>query len=100
MIHNNKGRKDKRLWTENPAGDKIALRNFDNAYEEADYICGDIRSRVRDGEYTYHDCAILYRTNAQSRLFEERFVNMNVPYKIVGGVNFIPGKRSRTFWLI
>ena len=65
VIHNNKGRKDKRLWTENPAGDKIALRNFDNAYEEADYICGDIRSRVRDGEYTYHDCAILYRTNAQ-----------------------------------
>ena len=95
VIHNNKGRKDKRLWTENPAGDKIALRNFDNAYEEADYICGDIRSRVRDGEYTYHDCAILYRTNAQSRLFEERFVNMNVPYKIVGGVNFYSRKEIK-----
>ena len=58
------------------------------AFDEAEYIVDDIRKRVEKGESAYHDHAILYRTNAQSRLFEEKFVTANIPYKIVGGVNF------------
>lgn len=87
VISNNVGRKDKSLWTENGEGEKIQFRQFDTAYDEADFIADDIKSGVREGG-TYNDNAILYRTNAQSRLFEERFVSANIPYKIVGGVNF------------
>ena len=74
VIGNNMRRKDKALWTDNGAGEKVHFRQFDTGYDEADYIARDIRARVEDGEYNYKDCAILYRTNAQSRLFEERFV--------------------------
>lgn len=88
VIRNNYGRKDKTLWTDNGEGEKINLRQFDSAYDEADYIVDDIRSRVNSGDGSYQDHAILYRTNAQSRMFEEKFVGANVPYKIVGGVNF------------
>ena len=88
VIRNNLGRKDKTLWTDNGEGDKIAFRQFDNEYEEAEYVVSDIRKKVREGLREYHDHAILYRTNAQSRTFEERFVACNIPYKIVGGVNF------------
>ena len=95
VIKHNRGRKEKSLWTENPRGEKISFRTFDNGYEEAEYVCGDIGSRVRDGAYSYRDCAVLYRTNAQSRLFEERFVSMNVPYRIVGGVNFYSRKEIK-----
>ena len=88
VISNNTGRKEKALWTDQHAGDSIVFRQFDQAYDESDYIARDIRTLVADGAYNYRDCAILYRTNAQSRLFEERFVSANIPYKIVGGVNF------------
>ena len=88
VIANNTGRKEKRLWTEAPAGDKIFYQQFDSAYEEADYIARDIAAKVRRGEYTYGDCAILYRTNGQSRLLEEKLIMSGIPYKIVGGVNF------------
>lgn len=88
VIRNNYGRKDKTLWTDNGEGEKINLRQFDSAYDEADYIVDDIRRRVNSGDGSYQDHAILYRTNAQSRMFEEKFVGANVPYKIVGGVNF------------
>ena len=88
VIRNNKGRKDKTLWTDNGEGEKIAFRQFDSAYEEAEYIVGDIREQVNEGLASYQDHAILYRTNAQSRIFEEKFVTANIPYKIVGGVNF------------
>ncbi|MDD3403366.1 MAG: DNA helicase PcrA [Hespellia sp.] len=88
VIRNNYGRKDKTLWTDNGEGEKINLRQFDSAYDEADYIVNDIRSHVNSGNGSYNDHAILYRTNAQSRIFEEKFVAANVPYKIVGGVNF------------
>ena len=88
VISNNTGRKEKALWTDQHAGDPIVFRQFDQAYDESDYIARDIRTLVADGAYNYRDCAILYRTNAQSRLFEERFVSANIPYKIVGGVNF------------
>ena len=88
VISHNVGRKDKRLWTENGEGEKIRFREFDSAYEEAEYIVGDIQKKVASGSGTYHDHAILYRTNAQSRMFEEKFVTANIPYKVVGGVNF------------
>ena len=88
VIRNNYGRKDKTLWTDNGEGDKIRLRQFDSAYDEAEYIVGDIKSHVDNGLGSYNDHAILYRTNAQSRIFEEKFVVANIPYRIVGGVNF------------
>ena len=95
VIKNNEGRKEKALWTENGTGDKIDFEQFDTAYEEADYIARDIRKKVEAGDYQYKDCAILYRTNAQSRLFEERFVISGIPYKIVGGVNFYARKEIK-----
>ena len=88
VIRNNRGRKDKTLWTDNGQGEKIELRQFDTGYDEAEYIVGDIRSHVDSGDCSYNDNAVLYRTNAQSRLFEEKLVSANIPYKLVGGVNF------------
>ena len=72
------------MWTANGEGDKICFRQFDQAYEEADYIVKDILARG----YAYEDCVVLYRTNAQSRLLEEKCIAYNVPYRLVGGVNF------------
>ena len=95
VIANNQGRKEKRLWTDNGAGDKITFEQLDTAAEEADFVARDIARRVRKGEYQYKDCAILYRTNAQSRLFEERFITANIPYKIFGGVNFYARKEVK-----
>lgn len=88
VIRHNQGRKDKTLWTENPEGSKVKFRQFMNGFEEAEYITGDIQKQVREGSCDYKDCAILYRTNAQSRLFEEKLLLANVPYKIIGGINF------------
>lgn len=88
VIANNVGRKDKRLWTANERGELVHFRQFYNAYEEAEYIAGEIGKRVREGSGDYKDFAILYRTNAQSRLFEEKFLFGNIPYKLVGGINF------------
>lgn len=87
VIGNNKGRKDKTLWTDNGEGEKVHLRQFDTAYDEAEFVAEDIRKNIKN-EGTYQDYAILYRTNAQSRMFEEKFVACNIPYKIIGGVNF------------
>ena len=95
VIANNIGRKDKALWTDNGRGEKINFEQLESGYEEADFVTRDIASKVRKGEYTYKDCAILYRTNAQSRLFEERFIVSNIPYKIVGGVNFYSRKEVK-----
>ncbi|MCI7107924.1 MAG: DNA helicase PcrA [Agathobacter sp.] len=95
VIANNVGRKEKSLWTENGTGDKIGFEQLDTAQEEADYVARDIARHVRKGDYTYKDCAVLYRTNAQSRLFEERFIASNIPYKIVGGVNFYARKEIK-----
>ncbi len=88
VIRNNRGRKDKTLWTDNGDGEKIKFRQFDSGYDEAEYIVGDIREQVNAGNANCHDFAILYRTNAQSRVFEEKFVTANIPYRIVGGINF------------
>lgn len=87
VIRNNKGRKEKTLWTDNEKGEKIRLRQFDTAYDEAQFIAEDIKDETAQGA-NYSDHAVLYRTNAQSRLLEEKFVAMNIPYKIVGGINF------------
>jgi len=87
VIRNNRNRKEKTLWTDNGDGEKIQLRQFDTAFDEAEYIAEDIKKEVQEGA-SYNDSAVLYRTNAQSRLFEEKFIAMNIPYKIVGGINF------------
>ena len=95
VIKNNVGRKAKSLWTENGEGEKIQFRQFDTAYDEAEYIVGDIRERVDNRKAAYCDHAVLYRTNAQSRLFEEKMITANIPYKIVGGVNFYARKEIK-----
>ena len=87
VIRNNRNRKEKTLWTDNGDGEKLQLRQFDTAFDEAEYIAEDIKKEVQEGA-SYNDSAVLYRTNAQSRLFEEKFIAMNIPYKIVGGINF------------
>lgn len=69
-------------------GIRIHLRQFLTGFEEAEYIVGDIARKAGGGACRYSDCAILYRTNAQSRLFEEKLLMGNIPYKLVGGVNF------------
>lgn len=88
VIANNTARKDKALWTENDQGDPIFFTQFDTEYAEADSIVSDICTGVEDLGANYNDFAILYRTNAQSRIFEEKLIRKNVPYKIVGAVNF------------
>ena len=88
VIRHNTGRKDKTLWTDNDEGEKIGFRQFDTAFDEAEYIVDDIRKGCANKGFTYSDYAVLYRTNAQSRMFEEKFVTANIPYKIIGGVNF------------
>ena len=94
IVHNTE-RKEKTLWTENEEGDKVHFRQFNNGFEEAEYVTGEIMQGRRSGRFQYKDCAVLYRTNAQSRLFEEKFLLTNVPYKIVGGVNFYARKEIK-----
>ncbi len=95
VIANNASRKSKTLWTENPEGDLIHFRQFMNGYEEAEYVVGEISRAHRENGAKYRDCAVLYRTNAQSRLFEEKCLLANIPYKIVGGVNFYARKEIK-----
>ena len=91
VIRNNEGRKDKTLWTENETGEKIRVKLFDTAYDEAEGIVSDIMKRGG----SWKDSAILYRTNAQSRILEEKFVTHNIPYRMVGGVNFYQRKEIK-----
>lgn len=95
VIQNNRERKPKKLWTQNEEGEMVHFRQFMNAFEEAEYVVGEIASGVRSGNFRYQDYAILYRTNAQSRIFEEKLVVANIPYKIVGGVNFYARKEIK-----
>ena len=87
VIGNNIGRKPKALWTDNLEGDKIGFTLYEDGYKEAEGVVNSICAKVRDG-WNYSDVAILYRTNAQSRLLEERLITRNVPYRLFGGVNF------------
>ena len=95
VIRNNIERKVKALWTEQEAGSKLHFRQFDTAFEEAEYIAFDILKKRREGEADYGDCAVLYRTNAQSRILEERFVREGIPYDLVGGTNFYSRKEIK-----
>ena len=88
VIRNNRGRKEKTLWTENEEGSCPRFCQFHSANREAEFIAEDIAKAVRSGEYSYGDCAVLYRTNAQSRLLEEKMLYAGIPYKLIGGVNF------------
>ena len=91
VIKNNKGRKDKSLWTANDSGEKIRVLEFENAASEAEFIINEIKQKASD----YSEWAVLYRTNAQSRLLEERCVLLNIPYQLVGGVNFYQRKEIK-----
>ncbi len=95
VIRNNIGRKDKSLWTEKGEGNRIHFRPFDTAFEEAEYIANDIKRKKRQAESDYGQCAVLYRTNAQSRLLEESFIRESIPYDVVGGVNFYSRKEIK-----
>ena len=95
VIANNYSRKQKKLWTANGAGEKITFCQFINGYEEAAFAAKDITEKVFQKGYQYKDCAVLYRTNAQSRLFEEKFIVSNIPYRIIGGVNFYARKEIK-----
>jgi DNA helicase-2/ATP-dependent DNA helicase PcrA len=88
VISNNSGRKDKALWTDIKDGEKVKLREFDTAQDEAEFIASEIGKLKRNHKLSYDETAVLYRTNAQSRLLEERFVYEGIPYDIVGGTNF------------
>ena len=94
VIRNNKGRKEKRLWTENEKGALIAFHQYETEYEEANEVVNEIGKLSQEG-IAYSNMAILYRTNAQSRIFEEKFLLKNIPYKIVGGVNFYSRKEIK-----
>lgn len=93
VIRNNAGRKPKSLWTENGTGDAVVLKEVPDAFEEANYIVSVIRRGAAGARY--QDYACLYRTNAQSRTLEEKFLYANIPYKIVGGVNFYQRKEVK-----
>lgn len=95
VIANNTERKPKKLWTENEKGDALVYSQFDTAYEEAEHIADQIFNNCSNGFDIYKEYAILYRTNAQSRMIEEKLVQRNIPYKLVGGVNFYQRKEIK-----
>ena len=95
VISNNKGRKGKRLWTAAGDGNKLHFKQFDTAPEEAVFIAEDIRNKNRNEDISYGECAVLYRTNAQARLLEERMILLGIPYTIVGGQNFYGRKEIK-----
>ena len=88
VIANNRRRKKKRLWTEQGDGVKVRCRFLSSAPAEAEMVAGEIGRRCASGEARYNDFAVLYRTNAQSRLIEEKLLMSGIPYRIVGGINF------------
>ena len=94
VIKHNSMRKEKTLWTTAEAGAPISYGRYDNEYEEAQGIAADIHHQVKDG-MSYNDFAILYRTNAQSRVFEEKLIYEGIPYRIIGAVNFYARKEIK-----
>ena len=94
MIQNNMGRKQKRLWTENPQGSLVNRYEAADERDEAYYIADIIRSLQASGR-SYNDIALLYRINAQSRVFEEAFMRLGIPYKIYGGLKFYARKEIK-----
>ncbi|HHV37961.1 MAG TPA: DNA helicase PcrA [Tepidimicrobium sp.] len=94
IIKNNSGRMEKRLWTDNARGRRVVVENVLDSYEEAQFVIRKIEEHMREG-YEPSDFAILYRTNAQSRIFEEAFMRNNIPYKLVGGLKFYDRKEIK-----
>ena len=95
VIANNEGRKDKALWTEHPEGEKVAFALYDTEYQEAEAVVQGIAYQHEKENRPYNHFAILYRTNAQSRLFEEKLLMRNIPYKLIGGQNFYGRKEIK-----
>lgn len=95
VIRHNASRKAKTLWTDQEEGEPIRYVQFGNEYEEAAGIAGDIAEKVRNQGASYSDFAVLYRTNAQSRVFEEKLVQESIPYRIVGAINFYSRKEIK-----
>jgi len=95
VIAKNEGRRAKKLWSDIGAGELITGYVADNEHEEAQYIAGEIARLSREGLAAYGDVSIFYRTNAQSRVFEEVFMRSSLPYKVVGGVRFYERKEVR-----
>ncbi|MGE7877863.1 DNA helicase PcrA [Peribacillus muralis] len=95
VIDNNQNRKPKNLWTENADGNKLFYYRADNEQGEAQFVAGKINELVQDGSRKYSDIAILYRTNAQSRVMEEVLLKSNINYAIVGGTKFYDRKEIK-----
>ncbi|SER92362.1 DNA helicase PcrA [Lachnobacterium bovis] len=95
VIANNVSRKQKSLWTNNDKGEVLKLKQLDTAYDEATFISNRILSKVKKDGASFKDCAILYRTNAQSRILEEKLIANGIPYKIIGGINFYARKEIK-----
>ena len=94
VIANNKGRKEKKLWTENQKGELVHFKQYDSEYDEADGVVSRINFLAMRG-VQYKDMAVLYRTNAQSRIFEEKLKQKNIPYAIVRGISFYDRKEIK-----
>ena len=94
VIVNNKGRKEKKLWTENVQGELVHFKQYDTEYEEAEGVVSRINFLAMRG-VAYEDMAILYRTNAQSRIFEEKLKQRGIPYAIVRGISFYDRKEIK-----
>ena len=94
VIANNKGRKEKKLWTENQKGELVHFKQYDTEYDEADGVVSRINFLAMRG-VQYKDMAILYRTNAQSRIFEEKLKQKNIKYSIVRGISFYDRKEIK-----
>lgn len=94
VIHNNKGRKEKKLWTENTKGELVHFKQYDSEYDEAEGVVSRIQFLSMRG-VAYEDMAILYRTNAQSRIFEEKLKQRGIPYAIVRGISFYDRKEIK-----
>ena len=95
VVAHNHSRKAKRLWTECEAGDNISIVPTVNEYKEAETIANCIIERIEKGERDYKDFAILYRTNAQSRVLEEKLITASIPYRLLGGVRFYERKEIK-----
>ncbi len=95
VIENNSNRKPKNLWTENREGNKITYYRADNERDETRFIVDRMQEQIRENQRNYGDFAILYRTNAQSRVMEETLLKANIPYKMVGGHKFYDRKEIK-----
>ncbi len=95
VVRQNRARKDKKLWTDKAGGEKILLHEAYNEEEEASYVVNEIRRLTARGEFKLSDCAVMYRTNAQSRALEEQFIRTATPYVVIGSKKFYERKEIK-----